>query len=112
MDDNCDDRCYAEPVTKAVSHVERRNTSTALLAVMGMGCPNCAIRVRNGLVSLDGVADAEVDHLAGTAQVAYDPDRTSTNALVRAVAQAGNDGRHCYGARLIETAGPAVAPAP
>lgn len=105
MDDRCDDRCQVEPVTKTVSDDEARDTSTALLGVMGMGCPRCAIRVRNSLVSLDGVVEAVVDHVTGTAHVAYHPERTSANALVGAVARAGNDGRHRYGAWVLQAAG-------
>ena len=65
-----------------------------------MGCQNCANRVRNSLVSLKGVVDARVDHNIGKAQVAYNPDLTGIDDLVAAVASAGGDGRHEYGARL------------
>jgi copper chaperone CopZ len=61
-----------------------------------MGCPNCAARVRNSLISLKGVVDAEVDHTIGMAEVVFNPSLTAIPALIEAVARAGGDGRHEY----------------
>ena len=73
---------------------------TALLTVGGMGCPNCAARVRNSLLSLTGVVDAQVVLEAGLADITYNPDLTGVAALINAVAQAGADGRHQYHAQV------------
>ncbi len=99
-----DDHCHVEPVQKVVTAVEQEHVETVRLAVWGMGCPNCASRVRNSLLSLNGVVYADVDHVNGTARVAFNPELASTDALLRAVSHAGNDGRHEYGATLLKGA--------
>lgn len=96
-----DDNCHVEPVQKIVTDIERNKVETALLAVWGMGCPNCANRVRNSLLSLNGVIHVYVTHEYGFAEVAYNPDLASVELLVGAVAQAGGDGRHEYGAKPL-----------
>ncbi|MCC6611841.1 MAG: heavy-metal-associated domain-containing protein [Anaerolineae bacterium] len=97
------DNCHVEPVQKTVTPEERKMVKRILLAVRGMGCPNCAIRVHNSLVALKGVITAYVDHTAGTAEVEFNPHIVAIPALVGAVAEAGNDGRHAYSAvPLIE----------
>ncbi len=96
-----DENCHVEPISKRPSLEEIQKIEEVLLAVWGMGCPNCTARVRNSLVSLQGVVDARVDHNMGMAQVAYNPTLVSTDDLVAAVVRAGSDGRHEYGAKLL-----------
>lgn len=96
-----DDNCHIDPIQKTATAEERRATTTTLLAVWGMGCPNCAARVRNSLLRLNGVVEAYVDHTTGLAQVEFNPNLATTPALIGAVAQAGGDGRHNYRAALI-----------
>ena len=93
--------CHVDPVTKSPTPEERQTLRGALLAVWGMGCPNCAMRVRNSLLSLNGVVEARVDHLAGMAEVVFNPTLASIPALIDAVARAGEDGRHEYCAALV-----------
>jgi len=95
------DSCHVEPIQKtALDHVIQ-NADRILLSVSGMGCPNCAARVRNGLLLLDGVHDAEVLLNMRMAEVYFDEKKVSAEMLVRAVAGAGNDGRHHYQAQVI-----------
>lgn len=97
-----DENCYVEPIYKnTVSDEERRKADSALLTVWGMGCENCAMRVRNSLLALDGVYGVDVYLNMATAEVSYDSKKVSADALVNAVARAGNDGRHEYRAQLI-----------
>lgn len=96
-----DENCHVEPVQKIATAEEQKTVEMASFSVWGMGCPNCAARVRNSLLSLRGVVCAYVDHIAGTAGVAYNPDLATVEMLISAVARAGNDGRHEYGARLL-----------
>lgn len=95
------DTCYVEPIQKIVADEERQKVEMAFLTVWGMGCPNCAARVRNSLLSLNGVVNAFVDHITGMAGVAFNPQLVSVEMLLGAVAHAGNDGRHEYGAQLL-----------
>jgi Cd2+/Zn2+-exporting ATPase len=102
-----DETCHVDSIEKTPSAEEREAVQTILLAIRGMGCPNCAARVHNSLLSLNGVVDAHVDHTTGMAEVDFNPNLTSLPALVNAVAQAGGDGRHAYTAWAYEE-GPAI----
>ena len=99
-----DANCYVEQVQKIPTTGERQNLTAVQLAVWGMGCPNCAKRVSNGLLALEGVLSAEVDHTTGFAFVEYNNRLVSTPDLLQAVAQAGDNGRHKYIAMLLEEA--------
>lgn len=95
-----DANCRVEPVQKFSTHEERSGAITACLTVSGMGCPNCANRVRNRLVALNGVAGAVVDHSSGLALVSYNPDLVSMQSMLNAVSQ--GDGPHKYTATLLK----------
>jgi copper chaperone CopZ len=95
------DTYHVEPIQKsALDHVIQ-SADRILLSISGMGCPNCATRVRNGLLSLDGVYDAEVMLNMRMAEVYFDEKKVSVQMLIQAVAKAGNDGRHNYQAQAI-----------
>ena len=97
-----DEHCYVEPIYKnAVSHNNLRNADSALLTVWGMGCQNCVTRVRNSLLSVDGVYGVDVYLNMALAEVSYDTKKISAQSLIEAVSRAGNDGRHEYRAQLI-----------
>jgi len=99
-----DENCHVEPIYKdAVSAETLRNADSALLAVWGMGCENCATRVRNSLLSVDGVLGVDVYLNMAMAEVRYDSKKILPEVLVNAVARAGNDGHHEYRAQLIES---------
>lgn len=96
------DNCQVEPIEKLLDYTTIEGASVAYLAVSGMGCPRCAIRVQNGLLNLDGVLLAEAQLESGIAMAAYDPSCMSSDDLISAIDAAGNDGRHHYVATLIE----------
>lgn len=95
------DNCHVDPIEKIATGEEREMVKKTSLTVRGMGCPNCAMRVHNSLVALKGVINAYVDHTTGTAEVEFNPHMVAIPALVGAVAEAGNDGRHAYSAVLL-----------
>lgn len=97
-----DENCHVEPLQKTSTAEERQDLQTTYLAVRGLGCVNCATRVRNRLIALDGVVSAHVDHTVGLAQVDFNSNLTSIPALLGAVRQAGGDGRHQYHAQVWE----------
>ncbi len=97
-----DENCYVEPIYKTGVDAEGlRNADSALLAVRGMGCPNCATRVRNSLLSLEGVYRVDVHLHLALAEVRYDGRKIPAQNLVEAVSRAGDDSRHEYRAQLI-----------
>jgi copper chaperone CopZ len=93
-------KCHVETIAKFPTMEEQRRVQAAFLLVWGMGCSNCAARVRNSLLQLKGVLDAHVDHLKGQAKVVYNPDFVTIYDLLEAVRRAGGDGTHEYGAVL------------
>jgi copper chaperone CopZ len=82
-------------------HRNRFIKVSVIFTVWGMGCPHCATRVQNSLLSVYGVIDAYVDHLAGMAWVVFNPDMVTPDRLVEAVAQAGEGSSHEYTALLL-----------
>ncbi len=76
-------------------------TAGIRLVIAGMGCPNCAIRVRNALLSVDGVAEAQVSLVPSVSRVLYDGERVTTEQLIAAVAYAGQGTHHEYCARTM-----------
>ena len=97
------ENCHVEPIEKLVDQSALETAQATFLTVTGMGCPRCATRVRNGLLTLDGVLLAEVQLENGIAAAAYDPERVTPEALTQAVTGAGNDGRHHYRADVLNT---------
>jgi len=96
-----DENCHVEPINKTASADQIRKADSALLAVSGMGCENCATRVHNSLLSLEGVYEADVYLNMAMAEVSFDSRKVSATMLVEAVSRAGNDGRHEYRAELV-----------
>lgn len=96
-----DENCYVEPIYKTSSMDQIQKADTATLAVWGMGCENCVTRVRNSLLSLDGVYGVDVFLNMALAEVHYDSKKVLADELVNAVSSVGNDGRHNYRTELI-----------
>ncbi|MGB8648415.1 MAG: heavy metal-associated domain-containing protein [Anaerolineae bacterium] len=71
------------------------------LAIWGMACFQCVLRIRESLLQIAGVISAQIDLVNGLAHVNYDPARTNPLALVLAVGAAGNDGPHEFRAELL-----------
>ena len=97
-----DENCYVEPLYKTAASADQvLNADRATLAIWGMGCQNCATRVRNSLLSMDGVYGVDVYLNMAIAEVSYDSKKISAQRLVEAVSRSGNDGHHEYRAELI-----------
>ena len=97
-----DENCFVEPIYKDLVPPEQlQKADKATLIVWGMGCPNCANRVRNSLLSLEGVYGVDVYLNMALAEVSYNREKTQPTELVAAVSRAGNDGHHEYRAELV-----------
>jgi len=96
-----DENCYVESIYKNSTTDQIRNGENALMRIWGMGCENCVTRVRNSLLSLEGVYGVDVFLNMALAEVRYDSKKVLADELVNAVSSAGNDGRHKYRAVLI-----------
>lgn len=60
-----------------------------VLDVPSMNCLLCPISVKKALEKVPGVVEARAELATKSAEATYDPDRTSPEALARAVANAG-----------------------
>ncbi len=59
------------------------------LKVNGMSCEHCVGTVSKALKGLKGVKKANVNLQEGLAEVTYNPDKISVDALTKAVIDAG-----------------------
>jgi copper ion binding protein len=57
------------------------------LAIEGMSCQHCVMRVKKAVDQLPGVSQADV--AIGTAKISYDETKIKENDLVEAVEKAG-----------------------
>lgn len=57
------------------------------LKVTGMTCSGCEAAVKLAAKQIDGVKDAKASHAKGTAEVTYDPAKTSPDAIAKTIAQ-------------------------
>ena len=65
------------------------DSRTVTLDVTKMDCAACPITVRKALEKVPGVETAKVDFKSKRVVVAFDPAKTSPEALARATADAG-----------------------
>ena len=93
--------CHVEPVEKPVSAEALEAADRVFLLVRGMGCPNCAVRVRNGLLSLDGVLAVHISLERGLARVLYDSSQVRPDVFPDAVAEVGDGNHHKYTAQIL-----------
>jgi copper chaperone CopZ len=76
----------AGPETNAV----QPPTETITLKIEGWTCASCEKDIRRALTAVPGVKHADVSYPRGGAAVEVEPGRTTSEDLVRAVADAGN----------------------
>src|SRR5215469_3577130 len=72
-----------------VSQIQPGAESRATLALEGMTCASCAMRIEKGLKKLPGVKDASVNFATEQATVMYDPSQTGPEQMVRSVETLG-----------------------
>jgi copper chaperone len=95
------DNCHVDITEKTFEGDLPAGLSQAQLQVGGMGCPNCAARVHNALLGLDGVFKAQVDLEQAMAEVLYDSQQVAPQALMLAIELIGKQTNHNYQAQLL-----------
>jgi copper chaperone len=60
-------------------------TAVCTLKITGMTCGGCEGAVRVAAKKVDGVKGVTASHKAGTAEVTYDPAKTSPEAIAKVV---------------------------
>ncbi len=72
-----------------ISHTQIGVDSHTVLALEGMTCASCAMRIEKGLKKVPGVRDASVNLATEQATVIYDPVQTSLEQMVQKVEAVG-----------------------
>lgn len=62
-------------------------TRICTMKVTGMTCSGCEAAVKIAAKQIDGVTDAKASYAKGTAEVTYDPAKTSPDAIAKAIAR-------------------------
>src|SRR2546429_4582576 len=75
------------------SHAQTGVDSRAVLALEGMTCASCAMRIEKGLKKVPGVKDASVNFASEQATVTYDPAQTGPEQMVQKVDAVGYKAR-------------------
>ena len=65
------------------------NLTHTTLRAEGFSCPSCVAKIEKQVGRLDGVADVAVKFASSRIEVEHDPQRSSVDDLVAAVAKAG-----------------------
>ncbi|HZR42133.1 MAG TPA: cation transporter, partial [Ktedonobacteraceae bacterium] len=79
----------ADKVEDLQPPLESSAESRAMLALEGMTCASCAMRIEKGLKKVPGVMDAQVNLATERGTVTYDPAQTSIEQLVQKVEAVG-----------------------
>jgi len=93
--------CHVQRLQKEVNPKALESSTASVLAITGMGCPNCAARVHNALLSLTGVYWVDVDLGNARACVHWNPAMHSLEDLVDAVSKAAAGTHHNYQAYVL-----------
>lgn len=97
--------CQVEAVHKPVTEQQLAQAETVYLLVRGMGCPTCALRVRNALLRIEGVVAAAIHLDYGVARVWYEPQVVQPETLGVRLPELADEGRHHYTAQVIVFSG-------
>ena len=78
-----------EHVIVSQTKTEPTSESRTVLALEGMTCASCAMRIEKGLKKVPGVKDASVNLATEQATVTYDPTQTGLEQMVQKVDTVG-----------------------
>jgi len=75
---------------EAAVQVQKQNSSQSVtLDMQNMTCAMCKFTIKKALQGVEGVQKVSVDADAKTADVTFDPQKTSIEALIKATTNAG-----------------------
>lgn len=69
----------------AIAQTKDGHAAVCTLKVTGMTCGGCEAAVKMAAKRVDGVTSATASAKSGTAEVNYDPSKTSPDAIAKAV---------------------------
>jgi copper chaperone CopZ len=59
------------------------------IAIEGMTCTGCEQTIQNSVLAIEGVDSISASHLAKSAIVSFDPQKTDTSAIKEAITKSG-----------------------
>lgn len=65
------------------------DTKKIILRVEGMTCPSCTFPVKTALKRLNGVLNADVSYLKGTATIEYQDGKVTIDQMIKAIENIG-----------------------
>jgi copper chaperone CopZ len=74
---------------EALKEVQSSKDSKAAFNVKGMDCGDCTTKITAALTKIDGVTAAAVDYQTGRAEVAFNGEKTSADALLKVIRSTG-----------------------
>ena len=78
------------PATHAESSSQVQNSNQSIvLDVQNMTCAMCKITIKKALTSVEGTNKVSVNYEDKTATVTFNPQKTNTKALIKAITNAG-----------------------
>ncbi len=81
---------YSMQVVQAETLVQTQNSNQSVtLDMQNMTCPMCKFTIKKALQGVNGVQTVNVDYNSKTANVSFDPQKTNTEALIKATTNAG-----------------------
>src|SRR5215469_13019638 len=75
--------------TTSIAPATQGSQAGITLALEGMSCASCALRIEKGLKKVPGVADASVNLATERATVRYDPTQASVDDMLAKVKATG-----------------------
>lgn len=75
------------PVATAHGQDEAQKSATVTLQVAKMTCGGCAAAVKSAAKKIDGVKDATVSYEKGSAEITYDPAKTTPEAIAKVITE-------------------------
>lgn len=69
--------------------VQKQSSQSVTLAMQNMTCAMCKITIKKALQGVEGVQKVSVDGDTKMADVTFDPQKTSIEALIKATTNAG-----------------------
>lgn len=73
------------PATAAQESEKPKEGQVCLLKVSGMSCGACAAQVETAAKKIDGVTAAKASQPKGTAEITYDPSKTTPEAIAKTI---------------------------
>jgi mercuric ion binding protein len=76
-------------VTVPASVQNQHTSQSVILDMQNMTCALCKFTIKKALQSVEGVEETNVDYGSKTADVTFNPQKTSVEALIKATTDAG-----------------------